>query len=112
MSETHNSTHDLNHHAKVQRRILRALFKSAKMTDEDIRWRKFRFDPDILKRQLRPIAPFDDDAIDNIAKNYELSVLRRDPLTLSYHGFEKKLDRNALAEGAGAMGIRFLPTQR
>lgn len=109
---TSNTEHDLYHHAKVRQRILRALFKSAKMIDEDLRWRKFRFAPDVLKRQLRPIAQFDDDLIDEIAQNYELSVIRRDPLTLSYRGFEKKFDRNTLAEGAGAMGIRFLPTQR
>lgn len=97
---------------KTQRRIVRALFKSAIRIDEDMRWRRFRFDAAMLKRRLSAIGQFGDDIVRDIADNCELTVIRRDPFTISYRGFEKQFSRDTLAEGAGAMGIRFLPARR
>lgn len=96
----------------VQRNIIRAIFKAAKIVDEDIRWKRCRLDRDTLTRLLRKLGNVPQSIIDDMAENLGLSVIRRDPMTLRFHGLERKFDRTAVAEGAGALGLRFLPTRQ
>ena len=101
-------------HEVLKRQVLKALFKSARVTDEDIRWRRFRFNREALTRNLRSIRkqPVSESLIDMISNRLGLVVLRDDALKLGIHGFEKSFERQAIAEGMGAAGVQFFPTRQ
>lgn len=97
----------------MQRKILRALFHSTEIEDENIRWRHFRFDHKKLTRQLSSLSgELSPDFIKTLSERYGLTVLRTDDLTLNIHGFERKFDRQMIAESLGAAGVQFFPTRQ
>ena len=98
----------------LQRKILRVLFRSAEMTDENVRWRRYRFNADRLEHQLRILSDnsVPKDLVHQISDRLGLVVLRIDPLKLSIYGFEKSFDRQTIAEGMGAAGVQFFPTRQ
>ncbi len=98
----------------LERRVLNAFFRSAYQVDEDIRWRRYRFNRDMLERQLSSLCDKALDAafLDELSARFGLTVLRVDPLKLSIYGFEKTFERQAIAEGIGAAGVQFFPTRQ
>ena len=66
----------------------------------------------MLTRQLNAIGKVPADLVETITEHYGLSVLRTDALTLSIHGFERKFDRQMIAESLGAAGVQFFPTRQ
>lgn len=98
----------------IQHRILRAFYRSLKMESESIRWRRYRFDRRLLERHLNALSekPVSAALLDELTHRYGVSVLRADPIRFSIQGFEKSLDRQAIAEGIGAAGVQFFPTRQ
>ena len=96
----------------IERSVLRAMFRSAHVSDEDIRWRRYRFDEEQLRRHLGALGEVPQDLVHFIATRLGMSVLRMDPLTLDVRGFERRFDRQSIAEGMGAMGVQFFPTRQ
>ncbi len=98
----------------LQRKVLRALFKSAEVTDENIRWRKYHFNANHLTRQLKLIQEnaISSSLVNEIANHLALVVLRVDPLKLNVYGFERAFDRQTIAEGMGSVGVQFFPTRQ
>ncbi len=101
-------------HEVLKRQVLKALFKSARVTDEDIRWRRFRFNRESLTHHLRTISnqPISESLIDLFSERLGLVILRDDALKLNIHGFERAFERQAIAEGMGAAGVQFFPTRQ
>ncbi len=99
---------------KLQRKVLKALFNSTEVTDEDVRWRKYRFNEKRLERQLNALSekPVSHELVTKLANRYGLVILRADPLKLKIYGFEKAFDRQTIAEGMGAAGVQFFPTRQ
>lgn len=97
-----------------QRQIVRALFRSAEVVDENIRWRRYRFNGKSLKRHLKTLAghPLPEEYIHEITERLGLTVLRVDPLKLRVYGFERGFDRQQIAEGLGSFGVQFFPTRQ
>ncbi|MBR4984767.1 MAG: hypothetical protein IKY83_03375 [Proteobacteria bacterium] len=97
-----------------QRQILRAFFRSAEMVDENIRWRRYRFNQKSLKRHLKSVTDgkISDGYIHEITECLGLTVLRVDPLKLRVYGFERGFDRQQIAEGLGSFGVQFFPTRQ
>lgn len=96
---------------QLERSIIRALFHSLIVSDEDIRWRRCHFDKARLASHLGILGEVAPEFVDEFAAQYGMSILRSDPLTVNIRGFERKFDRQGLAEGTGAMGVQFFPTR-
>lgn len=99
---------------KLQRKVLKALFNSTEVTDEDIRWRQYRFNEKRLERQLNALSEgsVSSELVKKLAGRFGLVILRADPLKLQIYGFEKAFDRQTIAEGMGAAGVQFFPTRQ
>ncbi|MBQ9244196.1 MAG: hypothetical protein IJ165_13435 [Proteobacteria bacterium] len=97
-----------------QRKILRAFFHSAEMVDENIRWRRYRFNSKLLKRNLKTATgkTISETYIQEVTDRLGLTVLRVDPLKLRVYGFERGVDRQQIAEGLGSFGVQFFPTRQ
>lgn len=97
-----------------ERAVLRALFLSANVEKEDIRWRHHSIDPKTLAHRLKALSQkaIDTKALKKIVEGLGLCVLRNDGLKLEIQGFERSFDRQAIAEGMGSAGVQFFPTRQ
>lgn len=102
----------MKNYEKRQRDIIRALFCSLTLIDENIRWQRYRIDRTKLERYLKPLGEVPSDVLNSFVERFGISVLRQDALKLSVKGFERKIDRQTFAEGLGAAGVQFLPTRQ
>ncbi len=98
----------------LERNILRAFFRSAKPIDQDLRWKRYRFDFNTLSKQLNTIThtAIPEEIVHEFSERLGLTVLRVDPIKLNIYGFERAFDRQAIAEGMGAVGVQFFPTRQ
>ncbi len=96
----------------IERAVVRAIFHSAKVEYEDIRWRRYSIDAARLASRLStPERRLSVNDVEDVVRHLSLFVLRSDALKFNFHGFEKRFDRQTIAEGLGAGGVQFFPTR-
>lgn len=96
-----------------EREVLRALFQSLKLEYEDVRWRRYGFDvARLCVRLSTPEHKVNRAQVAQIVDHLSVFVLRSDAIRLTVQGFEKKFDRQSIAEGLGSAGVQFFPTHQ
>jgi len=95
-----------------ERAVLRAIFQSAQVVHEDVRWRHYAIDKSMLSIRLRALGGAEIAPEAEISDTLGLCVLRTDALKFSILGFERAFERQSIAEGMGSAGVQFFPTRQ